>query len=125
MNQNCSEAYQWIDANTDYMLETPDDAFDWVYMLNDTDWELLASTWESRSPFAREALAYIVCEGPHLESRPMLLLALKDPDKNVAGQAAESIRSQFELFGAECLPLDVESQQLLDVFSDHHDRGFF
>ena len=101
-----SEAYRWINANAEYMLETPDEAFDWVYMLKESDWELIVATWDSRSEFCREALAYIVCEGPPIQSRNMLLRALDDTNADVAAQAAESLKSQKELFGDDFPKLD-------------------
>ena len=87
-----SDAYRWIDANTDYMLETPDEGFDWVFLLTDHDWKLLDASWGARTPFAREAIAYVVCEGPAVQSRKILLRALRDPNSDVAVQAAQSLQ---------------------------------
>ena len=114
MNQHGSNAYRWILKNTDNMLETPDEAFDWVFMLTDDDWQLLNAHWDDRTPHGREALAYIVCEGPSRQCRDMLLRALRDKDANVALQAAESLISQRELDGEGFPPLDSESDQLVE-----------
>ena len=122
MNESGSDAYQWIVRNTDYMLETPDEAFDWVFMLTEEDWQLLVSEWDQRTPHAREALAYIVCEGPSRESRDMLLRALRDNDVNVATQAAESLRSQRELDGEDFPPLDPESDELVASLTEEDTR---
>jgi len=117
MNE-ASDAYRWIDANTDYMLETPDEGFDWVFMLTDHDWDLLNASWDSRTPFAREAIAYIVCEGPSAQSRPILLRALRDPNPDVAGQAAQSLCSQREVDADNFPPLDPESAKLIELLVD-------
>lgn len=113
MTQHGSDAYRWILQNTEYMLETPDEAFDWVFMLTDEDWQLIITRWNELTVHAREALAYIVCEGPARPSREMLLRALRDPDTNVATQAAESLSSQRELYGEEFPSLDIDSQRLV------------
>jgi len=113
MNQNGSEAYRWILQNTDSMLETPDEAFDWIFMLTDDDWRLLMAQWNEQTAHAKEALAYIVCEGPSRQSRDMLLQALRDSDTNVAMQAAESLNSQRELDGEAFPALDAESERLV------------
>ncbi|PQO34611.1 hypothetical protein DTL21_13960 [Bremerella cremea] len=116
MTQNGSETYRWILDNTEYMLETPDEAFDWVFMLTDNDWQLLVAHWDERAVHAKEALAYIVCEGPSRQSRDMLLRALRDQDRHVVAQAAESLKSQRELDGEDFLPLDVQSDELIRAY---------
>lgn len=113
-----SDAYRWIDANTDYMLETPDEGFDWVFMLTDHDWDLLNASWDSRTPDAREAIAYIVCESPSVQSRAILLRALRDPHRDVAVQAAQSLHSQREIDGDSFPPLDSESARLIELLVD-------
>lgn len=113
MTSNGSDAYRWILENTEYMLETPDEAFDWVPMLTDEDWQLLMASWDEFTVHAKEALAYIVCEGPPRQSREMLLRALRDENPDVAIQAAESLNSQQELFEDEFDPLDAQTQQLV------------
>lgn len=113
MSRSGSDAYQWIIQNTESMLETPDDAFDWVFMLTEDDWQLLMTRWNEFSVDAKEALAYIVCEGPPLPSREMLLRALRDTNTDVATQAAESLHSQRELYPEEFLPLDLEAERLV------------
>ena len=113
MTQNGSDAYRWILKNTDYMLETPDEAFDWVFMLTEHDWDLLVAQWDEQTVHAKEALAYIVCEGPSRQSREMLLRALREEDTDVATQAAESLNSQRELDDENFLPLDEESERLV------------
>jgi hypothetical protein len=36
-----SDAFQWLDANAVDSLRSPDEAFDWVFMMTDGDWTLL------------------------------------------------------------------------------------
>jgi hypothetical protein len=113
MNEDGSEALRWVLQNTDYMLETPDEAFDWVFMLTENDWRLRSANWDDLVPTAKEALAYIACEGPSKKSRDLLLRALRDKNTDVATQAAESLKSQQELEGEEFPPLDPESDRLI------------
>ncbi|MDV6030211.1 MAG: hypothetical protein F9B45_08905 [Phycisphaera sp. RhM] len=108
-----SDAYRWLDRHAEYMLETPDEAFDWVFMLTDYDWDLIDATWDQRSTQSKEAFAYVVCEGPSRNSRRMLLRALRDTDSDVAEQAAESLNSQRELDGSDFPVLDDDSEQLI------------
>ena len=122
MTINGSEAYRWIDRNSEYMLEAPDEAFDWVFMLTGDDWDLIDATWESRSAASREALAYIVCEGPSQDSRRMLLRALRDSDSNVAEQAAVSLQSQQELDGDKFPALDPVSEKLVSQITNNSEH---
>ena len=78
-----SSAFQWVDANAESSLDYPDEAFDWVFMLTDRDWELLDKVWSSRSSLWREAVSYFVIDGPICASRPMLLRALHDSNEDV------------------------------------------
>lgn len=78
MNQNGSDACRWIVQIGNYVLETPDEAFDWVFMLTAEDWQLLSARWDDQTVHAKDTLAYIVCEGPSRQSREMLPRALRD-----------------------------------------------
>ena len=93
------------------MLETPDEGFDWVFMLTESDWKLIEESWEDRPPHFREALAYIVCCGPPIQSRNMLIRALSDANNDVAVQAAESLVEQQRLFGDDFPILDDATMQ--------------
>ncbi|TWT85076.1 hypothetical protein CA13_65580 [Planctomycetes bacterium CA13] len=120
-----SEAYRWLDRHSEYMLETPDEAFDWVFMLTDDDWDLIDASWEQRSAASKEAIAYVVCEGPSRDSRRMLLRALRDPNSDVAGQAAESLASQRELDEYAFPTLDFESERMVATLTadDESDKN--
>ena len=109
-----SDSYRWINANIDSLLETPDEGFDWIFMLTDSDWELLDASWESRTAPARESIAYIVSDGPAVQSRSILLRALRDSNPAVAGQAAESLRCQRVLAPDSFPPLDAESADMVE-----------
>ena len=115
---NTSDAYRWIDANADELIAAPDEGFDWIYMLTECDWKALNESWDSRTQREREAIAYIVCQGPSIESRDILLRALREPNRCVARQAAQSLRDQHELDGVEFPPLDPKSAKLVEQFAE-------
>jgi hypothetical protein len=111
-----SDALQWLDLNVADSLLAPDEAFDWVFMLKDGDWPLLESLWFDRPPEWREALAYVLCEGPVQPSQRLLVQALFDPHKHVAVQAADTLAHHREIEqGLPPLPPAAEErvQQLL------------
>ena len=112
-----SEAFWWIDRNADYMLETPDEAFDWIYMFKSDDWQLAEELWDQKPVGWREAFAYIVCEGPAGPSRNILLRAIRDDNHDVAAQAAQSLLSQEELDDVDWVPLDSETRRLVDALA--------
>src|SRR6266481_4936422 len=76
-------------------LAAPDEAFDWVFMLRPEDWPLLEKLWQERPPDWREALAYVLVDGPVAHAQPILRHALGDENPNVASQAAISLCHQF------------------------------
>jgi hypothetical protein len=108
-----SDAFQWLDANAVDSLRSPDEAFDWVFMMTDGDWVLLDQVWDSRPPLWREALAYIVVDGPVAESRCMLLRALRDPNDDVARQAAISLCHQYIEYPDLAIEIDTESSAIM------------
>lgn len=113
-----SEAFHWIDRNADYMLEAPDEAFDWIYMFKPDDWKLVEELWDQKPDAWREAFAYIVCEGPAGPSRNILLRAICDANQDVAGQAAQSLLSQEELGDIDWTPLDLEIRRLVVALAE-------
>jgi hypothetical protein len=90
-----SDAFRWLDANMVASLESPDEAFDWVFMLKEKDWPLLEAIWSERSAVWREACAYILGECPTPPSQRLLRLALADAENAVASQAAVSLCAQL------------------------------
>jgi hypothetical protein len=117
MNPNGSEAYRWILENTADLLETPDEGFDWIFMLKNDDWQRLCIHWNQLSVDAKVAIAYIVCYGPAIQSREMVLQALHDENAIVARQSAESLNNQRKLYGEDFPPLDSESEQLIALLA--------
>jgi HEAT repeat protein len=73
---------------------SPDEAFDWIFMMHEEDWHLLTEAWQNRPPEWRESCAYILGEGLVEESLPLLRQALFDENFDVATQAACAIASQ-------------------------------
>jgi hypothetical protein len=63
-NAKGSDALIWLDGHMVESLDTPDEAFDWVFMLKPGDWPLLEDLWNARSPKWREGCAYILGSGP-------------------------------------------------------------
>lgn len=108
-----SEAFHWIDRNADYMLEAPDEAFDWIYMFKPDDWKLVEELWDQKPDGWREAFSYIVSDGPAGPSRNILLRAIRDDNQDVAAQAAQSLLSQEELGDVDWIPLDPETRSLV------------
>ena len=104
-----SDAFQWLDANAEDLLDAPDSAFDWVFLMTAHDWTLVNAVWPLRSPLWREAFAYIVVDGPIDESRNMLLRAVRDSDDSVAQQAAISLCHQYVEYPDDCIPVDAET----------------
>jgi hypothetical protein len=83
-----SAAFRWLDQHLIESLESPDEAFDWVFMTQDADWRLFEEVWEQRPAKWREAFAYVMCNGPIRESQTLLRRALFDPNVDVAAEAA-------------------------------------
>lgn len=90
-----SDAFKWLDAHMAESLESPDEAFDRVFMLREDDWPLLEAAWERRPPAWREGCAYVLGAGPVAPSQRLLRRALADPDAGVATQAAFSLCAQM------------------------------
>ena len=97
-----SEAFRWLDVHMIESLEAPDEAFDWVYMLRPEDWPLFEKVWDERPPRWREALVYVLVDGPVSESQPLLRRALADLDYDVAAQAAISLCHQMIEYPDQC-----------------------
>lgn len=76
-------------------LYSPDSAFDWVFMLQPDDWPLIERAWSQRSPLWREALAYVLIDGPLVQAQQILRRALTDNEFSVACQAALSLCHQM------------------------------
>ncbi|MCC7535791.1 MAG: hypothetical protein IT379_06245 [Deltaproteobacteria bacterium] len=81
----------WMDVHLSDALETPDEHYDVVHMLTDADWDALLAVYPSRTPRWREALAYVVAQGPSGPSLRVLRIAIRDEDRDVAVQAALSM----------------------------------
>ena len=108
-----SDAFIWLDENAEMSLESPDSAFDWVFMMTAHDWTLVESVWPNRSPLWREAFAYIVVDGPIDESREMLRRAVRDSNDNVAQQAAISLCHQHLEYPDDRIPIDVATVSVI------------
>lgn len=85
------DGFDWLDKHLIESLQTPDEAFDWVFMMSDGEWIMLESVWDERQAEWREALAYLVCDGPIRQSQSILRRALFDPNLRVAAEAACSL----------------------------------
>jgi hypothetical protein len=101
-DQSGSEAFRWLDAHMIESLDAPDEAFDQVYMLRPEDWPLFERVWAERPPRWREALVYVLVDGPVSESQPLLRRALADLDHDVAAQAAISFCHQMIEYPDRC-----------------------
>ena len=104
-NSSGSEAFQWLDAHLIESLDSPDEAFDWVFMLQADDWPLFERVWSQRPPLWREALAYVLIDGPVVQAQRILRQALADAEFSVARQAAISLCHQMLEYPDEA-PLD-------------------
>src|SRR5258707_410489 len=100
--QSGSEAFRWLDAHMIESLQTPDEAFDWVHLLRPDDWQLFDRVWAERPPRWREALAYVLTDGPISQAQPLLRRALSDSDLDVASQAAISLCHQMLEYSDKC-----------------------
>src|SRR5689334_10928352 len=98
-----AEAFNWLDAYFASAPDetSPDEAFDWIYMMHEKDWKLLEGAWENRSSDWRESCAYILGEGPVPESIPVLQKALFVESQAVALEAACSYSQQRLNHGEE------------------------
>ena len=103
-----SAAFRWLDANMIQSLVEPDEALDWVYLATPEDWALLEAAWDSRSPDWREAMAYVVGNGPTRESRSLLRRGLFDRNLRVAQQSGISLCHQYVEFPEDAVPIDPE-----------------
>jgi hypothetical protein len=73
---------------------SPDEAFDWIYMMTKQDWILLEAAWDHRPENWQESCAYILGFGPVPESLFLLEKALFSDSLDVALEAACSISQQ-------------------------------
>ena len=85
------EAFDWLDENMEASLLAPDEAMDWIWMINDEDHALLMDAWNRRPREWREALAYVVGQGDAKYALPILKRALYDEAPDVALQAVVSM----------------------------------
>ncbi|QDT66458.1 hypothetical protein [Calycomorphotria hydatis] len=117
-----SLAYHWLHENVEYSTEAPDEAFDWVFLMTGPDWKLIVDSWHQKDDSTREFFAYIVCNGPVLQSREMLLLALNDANANVAQQAAETLQAQREDFSDQFRVLTDRDQRLVEELIEKYEQ---
>lgn len=85
------DAFDWLDKHLPQSLLAPDEAMDWIWMINDEDHALLMAAWDKRPPGWREALAYIIGQGDMDYALPILKRALYDEVPDVALQAVVSM----------------------------------
>jgi HEAT repeat protein len=100
-----------------------DEAFDWIFMSQAADWELLKAAWSSRSPAWREACAYVLGSGPVPESLELLRYAVFDEDDDVAAEAACSYAGQWLQHGAAVPlhgPLLERLREILEAEGHQH-----
>jgi hypothetical protein len=88
--ESLSQNFIWLDAHLLEVFESPDEAVDVIFMLTESDWEQLEAAWEQRPSKWREALAYLLGEGPITKGQLLLRRALFDTDSKVADEAARS-----------------------------------
>ena len=96
-------------------LEAPNEAFDWIWMTTERDWELLQEAWPSRSADWREACAYILGRGRTEKCVPLFHHAINDKCDDAAVQAACSLCDQILRHKDYCM-LDASSLKRLTEF---------
>ena len=94
-----SEAFSFLDeyfsqVNDDPESGSPDEAFDWIFMMEEDDWAALTMAWTVRPSGWRRECAYILGSGPVAKTLPFLATAVFDPDFDVAVEAALSYSNQ-------------------------------
>ena len=85
------DAFDWLDRHLPQSLLAPDEAIDWIWIIDDEDHELLMAAWDKRPPEWREALAYVVGQGDMDYVMRILRRALSDEVSDVALQAVVSM----------------------------------
>jgi hypothetical protein len=126
-----SEMFRLLDEHLVESADSPDQALDWVFMLEEEDWTFLQQIWSDRTAEWREALAYVI-GGPIQESQRLLRFALYDTNRAVAWQAACTLAWQAtkrtdgvelspnelarfkELAILQCRPLPEDVRRLLE-----------
>jgi hypothetical protein len=105
-----SDAFRWLDQHLIESLESPDEAFDWVFMTHDADWRLFEEVWDQQPAKWREAFAYVICDGPIRESQTILRRALFDANADVAAEAARTLCHQRSIDPESVVfdPADIE-----------------
>lgn len=112
-----SDALKWLEDNLEESLLAPDEAFDWVFMLKDSDWSLLEGLYNDKPPLWREACAYIFVNGPIKESKNILVKALSDSHRSVREQASETICFQLREYPDEVVFDHSEIKRALSVLA--------
>ncbi len=90
------KAFDWLDEHMTEAFDAPDEHFDWIWMAKDEDWRSLLATFPSRDDEWREALAYVVAEGPPVWGYRLLAIALQDESTPIREQAALSFVDLLE-----------------------------
>jgi hypothetical protein len=117
-----SDAFHWLDRHMIESADTPDEAFDWVYVIHNQDWPLFEDVWKRRPDEWREAFVYLLCNGPVRESQRILRLGLFDSNLKVSAEAACTICRHFEI-EPECVVLDsAVIERLKNVFEENKGR---
>lgn len=96
MLRSMGKAFDWLDEHMTEALDAPDEHFDWVWMAKDEDWRSLVAAFPSRDEAWREALAYVVSDGPPGWGYRVLAIALQDGTAAVREQAALSFVDLLE-----------------------------
>ena len=117
-----SEAFHWLDQHMIESADTPDEAFDWVYMTRQQDWPLFEAVWDRRPVEWREAFAYLLCNGPVHESRRILQLALFDSNPQVCAEAACTICCHHRLEPEHVILDSAVVERLKQVFDENQGR---
>ncbi len=88
-----SEAFDWLEANLDdpATIDAPDEAIDYIFMVDDEEWPSLLRLWDERSVHWREGLAYLVSFRSADIALPILRKAIFDANEDVAIQGLLSL----------------------------------
>jgi HEAT repeat protein len=96
--------FQYLVANMTAALVAPDPHFDCIHMLSEVHWTKLRDEVATHPPDWREALAYVLSQGPTHEALPLLSELLRDTHVSVAQQAALSLVDLTDLEPALVVP---------------------
>jgi hypothetical protein len=115
--------FEYLVANMTEALVAPDPHFDCIHMLSEAHWGKLRDQVATHAPDWREALAYVLSQGPTHEALPLLSTLLRDAHACVAQQAALSLVDLTDLEPALVIPegdLNV-MRQIASNATDHLD----